>query len=424
MVLLVCVVIGAFLLVLVYMLPTDEMKENVARSHNMYDYEGTYPEVIDGYKSYQLDNNTDGLMLLQAVFPGNDDAFRNSLLNPYYVDDVNNSMQQVLNDYANDVNRSRGIVYYSRYWHGYLLYLKPLLLFFDIGDIRVINTILQLALIMILFYLMISRGYKNYLIPLFCGLIVISPTITGLSFQYTAVFYIMLLGMIFMLTRKYSFLKKGDYLYYFVLIGIATSFMDFLTYPIVTLGMPLCVYLIIDKTPSVRKRIAHEIKLIIAWAFGYYGMWASKWIVAYVFTGEKVIQDAIQETNKLTSNTDGANNLFSLPYRISAIIKIIGVLCRWPYVLLFTASMCFIVFRIARKSGRKHILTSINRSNLFYMLATCLPYLIIALLPLVQAILMPTHTEYHYWFTYKNLAVTVFSLLAWISELGESKCLK
>ena len=54
MVLLVCVVIGAFLLVLVYMLPTDEMKENVARSHNMYDYEGTYPEVIDGYKSYDV----------------------------------------------------------------------------------------------------------------------------------------------------------------------------------------------------------------------------------------------------------------------------------------------------------------------------------------------------------------------------------
>ena len=38
------------------------------------------------------------------------------------------------------------MVDYARYWHGYLLFLKPLLLFFSLSDIRMMNAALQLIL--------------------------------------------------------------------------------------------------------------------------------------------------------------------------------------------------------------------------------------------------------------------------------------
>lgn len=42
----VCILLGTLLLLGVYSLPTGRMRENVARSSSIFDYEGTYPQMV------------------------------------------------------------------------------------------------------------------------------------------------------------------------------------------------------------------------------------------------------------------------------------------------------------------------------------------------------------------------------------------
>lgn len=64
------IVVGMLLLIMVYALPVAPMKANVARSSEVFNYEGTYPQMTYGYKYMQLDGCTDSIMLGSAIFEG------------------------------------------------------------------------------------------------------------------------------------------------------------------------------------------------------------------------------------------------------------------------------------------------------------------------------------------------------------------
>ena len=73
-------------------------------------------------------------------------------------------------------------------------------------------------------------------------------------------------------------------------IGIVVSYFDFLTYPLVTLGVPLCLLLILqaDKITYLQK-IKNIISLSIAWVIGYLGMWAMKWMIGSIATHKNIL---------------------------------------------------------------------------------------------------------------------------------------
>ena len=70
-----------------------------------------------------------------------------------------------------------------------------------------------------------------------------------------------------------------EYPEFFLIVGILTSYFDFLTYPVVTLGIPLCCYFLLESD-----RLWNNIKRLtgfsVSWAIGYAGMCAAKWVIA------------------------------------------------------------------------------------------------------------------------------------------------
>ena len=54
MILILSWLVGALLLFAVYVLPTEPMKENVARGTEVYNSEGNFPELAAGYRSTKL----------------------------------------------------------------------------------------------------------------------------------------------------------------------------------------------------------------------------------------------------------------------------------------------------------------------------------------------------------------------------------
>lgn len=94
----------------------------------------------------------------RSIQGGGESALHDALYNARY-EYEDTSMVQALNDYANDVAVKEPIRYemtYPRYWHGYLVVLKPLLLFFNVSEIRLLNLLVQTALFFWMLWLILA----------------------------------------------------------------------------------------------------------------------------------------------------------------------------------------------------------------------------------------------------------------------------
>ena len=130
MVLLAGGVIGLVLLMLVFSIPVERMLTNARASIEIFEKEGPFPQTVAGYKATTLDNYTDAWMLRNAFYDGEESAFQKSMhiyYKGYHSEEINNvceSMIAYLNGKEGAERHS-----YARYWHGYLILLKPLLYF-------------------------------------------------------------------------------------------------------------------------------------------------------------------------------------------------------------------------------------------------------------------------------------------------------
>ena len=73
---------------------------------------------------------------------------------------------------------------YLRYWHGYIIYFKPLLMFFTIKQIYVIDAVLLVALIIWLMVLLWKENLKEVLIAFIVGFIMCMEIISLNPFAF------------------------------------------------------------------------------------------------------------------------------------------------------------------------------------------------------------------------------------------------
>lgn len=400
---------GLILLAAVYALPVNPMKENVRRSVQLYTFEGTYPQWSTGYKFTQLDNCTDAYMLLMAMSPRDKSAFIDALTNPYIVAG-NDQQWQDVTDYSQDLAKDTYFAYYSRYWGGYLTVLKPMLLFFEVSDIRVINAYLQFILIIAMVLLIGKKLGKKYIAPFMLLMLVLSPISLAMSFQFSTAFYTMMIAMFIMLLFD---AKIGDVLRYcifFEILGVVTNYVDFLTYPSITLGVPLTLYVIMHRDMFADKLsgIISLIKMSASWAVGYGAMWAGKWICYGIFTGDNLIANVLNQMSYHTTEEEWFGEKIT---RIGAVFKTLKVLIKWPYLLIGVAFVVWLVIML-KKSG--NTLKNIKITGV-------LPFLFISLYPVIWFLVLFGHSYRCYWFTYRTWGTAAFALSCMIVGLLPEK---
>lgn len=406
--------IGSILLIAVYSLPASPMRENVARGTQVYNLEGNFPEIAIGYRSTKLDNDTDATMLANAVYPVSDiikDAFNVPMIG---YKDRNDRLTSLL-DYVNHVEGPTYVTTYPRYWHGYLIILKPLLLFFDFSDIRVLNMTVQFLLIVLCIFLMAKTKQSRY-VPAFFTLIVIwNPVTISLSFQNSTCFYITILAIIFLLSvfQKRQIVKH-NLPYFFLLIGIITVYFDFLTYPLVTLGVPLVIWLN-EKENNLKQNLKDIIICSAFWGIGYIGMWLEKWIIASFVLKMNIITDAISQFLHHSSNElEGIT--FS---NWECIGRQVSVLLKWPYLLLLIGTLEFILIK-----SRKNILLLLEKQNtISFIVSKIVPYLLLCLYPFIWFCIASSHCYNNPKFTYRLLGITVFASISSIIKTLQPKSL-
>ncbi len=278
---------------------------------------------------------------------------------------------------------------YGRYWHGYLMTLRPLLAFFTYNEICLINLCAHVILLLLSLILVWTRCSSRAAVCLLMALTFAAFPMAFFCLQFSTCFLLMYAGTVAVLARR---LTTRQAAYIFFVIGAATSFFDLLTTPQITMGIPLATLLLSDKSKA---DIRHTVILASCWLAGYALMWLGKLPVAWLLIGDNIAGEFI--TNAIGRSSAGLSELFELAGAKLGpkAATIIG------FIILVGTAGLLTTCHWLWKYIRLHPFPADRRPWL----------LLIALSVPCWYMLMLQHSVIHYWFTWRALAVTVFCLL-------------
>jgi len=400
-ILLVGIVLGFLALCAVHLLPVERMHKNVLYSKDVIN---SYAEVISGYPSTTLDNYTDSIMLNEAICPNDAPLIERAIYNYQVCYFKNYTQQDNLLKYL-EGEEGYGYMGYTHYWGGYLVPLKLLLLFFDYADIIAITTIMHGLMIVGIIVGLVKRKREDIVLPFVIAVMSIMPMAISRCMQYYDVFFITLLGALAIVWRDKRIKNERMYLV-FLLLGMATSYFDFLTYPFVSLGIPLVFFLVLMDESKILKKIIYMTLCSAAWCFGYLGMWAGKWILSSVLLPEaESMEWALKSIAYRGSNkaTGGVVTVWDV------LLKNLFVYLKWPIIILFVVVGVYLLYNIFKAKGFswKQI-----RNN------SC--YLFVCLYPIAWFFISKNHSFEHAFMTYRELVITVFSGFCMLVEMSNS----
>lgn len=376
-------VIGTLLLVLFSCIPVNQ--ENIEMTRQTLYLEGKRPKANALYNQggtftvdfhpAMLDNGSDSIMLENAFAQGK---------NPLYM--------------VMDMNA------YPRYWHGYFLVLRPLLYFLNYNDLRILNGLLQTGLVLIiLFSIRDVMKRKRYILVFATAYVLLTPLTLSFSLQYSWVFYIAFGGILFAIRKREFLLQRSHYIFFFLILGMLTSYFDLLTFPLITWGFPLLWWLVASGDKLKEEALGKVISSGIAWIGGYGGFWLLKWVIATPILGYNVITDGMEEVFfRVGGLTDFEKSVFQ------AYQKWETLYCNWRYyefgiyAVIIAAWMLWAVYNSVRygwRSGPKRG-----------------AFLLVSLSSVVWYLFLSNHTIIHAFFTYRIFGVGILGFLCFLMD--------
>lgn len=382
-------VTGFLLLVLAYLIPQDRMMSSVEQSLLTLERFGDGDELLPGIPQTNLDYFTDIIMVSTSI------AEQGNLLDKVLLaqmcGEIGNAAS--IRQYVySDHRETLPLRTYARYWHGYQIFLRPLLTFINVNQIRMLGMMCMCALAMMI----IVRGMKRgtaLLIPQFALFVLPVPFILMINLQFYSVTFITLV-MILILQSEGISRKRAVLL--FELGGILTSYFDLLSVPGMTLGVPLIFYAAVkrEENPSWQRTCLEVLQIIAAWLLGYGGMWVGKWIFATCLTGENVIDDALQ-TVKLRSGTTAGTRQVGYFETLLKNWDCYNTVVYKVLLIGLAAALCILLLRGWRFQLKKEML-------LGTVLAACIPF--------VWYRLTVNHSYIHYYFTCRELVIFFYGM--------------
>lgn len=364
-------------LAIVYIIPNDMIQVNYEDSMTYIQGEGDYPvQPFGGTTAARLDNFTDRVMLEGTI----------------------------KDDEVNFLKASHNIREYPRYWHGYQLVLRPLLMIMNYTNIRYINMFFILLLLTLVFSDIKKRLGVLYSSSFLLSMTMIYVAIFPYSMQFTTSFSVTMFAMLGvgqLVQQK----KAANLNLLFFITGSFVNFVDFLTYPLITLGFPLIYAILLknesDKEVTCKENFLFVIFSSISWGIAYALTWISKWIISSLVLAENVLKNAVEQA---AFRTGGSTEVVEVS-AFRAIKDNVNLMFDGPNfkLLIFLLILWIIVWLFFGKSvevAKKY-----------------LPIVLLAIYPYVWYVVLANHSIFHSWFTYRNQAITVFALLSFLLSL-------
>ena len=330
---------------------------------------------------------------------------------------LNNGFKQIgeLNSFVNGEDEFPSAYDYSRYWHGYLIWLRPALTLFDYNVLRIVALVVTAILVFLASYLLGKYTKPIYGLFFLLSLLTVNIFITAFSLNEIGDF---ILGLLFMVIAIINYEELLDHQYkLFFIIGGLTSFFDLLTCPLITFAFPYIAFLLLEHKNSditTKKILLEAVKLIAIWFIGFASIWAFKWILASIALGKNIIADALNQVGTRTV-TDGVTTVAQkrgLFVSIGNNLRqfsptMIGICCLLYVAEIFALFINSIYFKF-KFDFKNNILRA-------------LPYLFVVALPFIWYMVLFEHSYIHYFFTYRYMCIAAFGIFIFIAKIFEIK---
>ncbi len=303
---------------------------------------------------------------------------------------------------------------YLRYWHGSAVVVKFLHLFLNIKQIYILNGFIFILLTALLLYKLIKNGLKAEVVVYVLSLIAVSIWYVPFALEYTWCFLIMaataLITVSMALKEKYAHMGLV-----FLLCGIITIYLDFLTTETITLVVPILLVLTIRRRQNkidqgkafFKKELIFVVKNSFLWLCGYAFMWVAKWVTASVVLGENVmpyVTEHIEE--RLSGELADVSGIQYLLYAITRNLKQLFPIDHGiggAFALgVFALGICYLWFVYRRNKIDWH---------------SILLYSLLGLVPILRFVVMKNHSTMHYFFTFRALVSMVFAILLSLTQI-------
>lgn len=371
---------------LVYCIPVSWIQGNVEKSLAVMETEGERPMYAFYRHSAIVDNHTDMLM---------------------YESLIQNREQY------NAVQASVSINQYPRYWHGYQVLLRPLTVVFQVQELRYLG--------MLLFYLLFA--WSAWLVAkktrpvngMLYVMTIASSYLVAVTtcFQYLTTFYVLFVSLIVLLSRE-DREKKTNLILFFFVVGMVENFFDFLTYPIVTLGIPLILLLWMraqEEEADFMDNFWFMFKGSLSWGLGYALSWIGKWIITTVVLGVRYFWRTMSVVQyRLEGNEDEPlDRIGTIRKNLKAWLNVQddGVIS-WSKVALLLLILALILVIWKKVKDMRTV-------------SAYVPMLFVAAYPYVWYLVMSNHSQIHYWYTYRAQLVALFGVLMFIAGILREK---
>lgn len=379
--------IGYLMLVFVYLIPNRWIEENARRSAAYLLEGGVYPSMQ--MKGALLDNWTDAECISVTFNVDSKNPFYNAL-NAFHKGKTDGVQRLYDTLYGTDAPLEP--IDHSYLWHGFRIWLRPLLCLYELSDIRYLCFVITLILFSVLLSLLNKELGIWAVFPFFMSYLYFNFVVESVSLLFSNDISIMLLsciGVIWAVKRE----KDLDIL--FALTGVAVAFSSMLIIPMITIGFPLIIWLLIteDKGYPVISRIFMTVRLSIDWFLGYaLTLFAKIGIARSIISssrGSSTVYRYLGATERLSS-TDRVDRLRGTFDRARYISRL-----RWDVMVLAVIVMLFYII-ILKKYSKSVLMKSI-------------PYLIVASIPIIWVIVVAGHS--HHFFTYFNFSIMLYAFL-------------
>ena len=397
---------------LAFAIDTPDMRQNAWQGCLMLGEQMSSPQMVGGFRSSQMDNFTAVLILKTAAYTGEESLLQKAL-SGFRVDMYPEAGQSQWNAFCHYANGSEsptgGDMGYSRYWHGYTLPLRLLLCVLDVANLQMTLYFAQLALLCLVLFEMKSRGLGRLMPGFFLSYFLLMPFSMSVCLQYAPVSMLMLTASALILKWDERIEQAVTLPAFFAALGLFTNYFDLLTFPLVSLGFPLILLLALRLHRGESGCALFRLTAFCgcAWALGYGGMWALKWVLNGLAFGWGMFLAVFDQIGLRASSNGGELS------RLGVLMDNLNIILAKKSYLLLIGACSLATLAPAAKAliAKRSVRLDLRALNLL------LPAAAVALWYLVMA----NHSYDHTYFTYRNAAVMVFAAFALLSCLPSAK---
>ena len=396
----VCVLTG--LLAASAYIPRSAIEHQMRSSAEFLSRGELFAPVIEDVNSSRIDRYADAILLGIVWQTDRNDALHSVIEARYYNNPRQDETISLLDAVEQDLPANQQ---YLRYWHGSTVPVRLLMTILTLPQIYLWHGILLAALAIALEIRLLRRKAYVPAAGFGVGLIGVGCWFIPLSLEYTWVFLILFAQLHLVLLPSFpkDWGRRG---LFFLISGMVTNYFDFLTCETLTLLLPLLLLLWLDRkreAPGVKALL----KIILAWAVGYGGMYLAKWALAGLVMGENPLPYVTGHVGERLVGSVANMNLFQ--EALGALSRNVQYLFPMDYGHIGGLLGAGLVI-LAAYVGYVHHRKGFSKRQV-------LLYAALGLVPYVRFLALINHSYLHGFFTYRAQLATLFALVLILGEL-------